>query len=95
MGSQRSYIENVTAHAVHSIPSSSQTLPSDSRLWNASHAGSSTQQVHPVEIDVHEMRAVHDSKILQKTVTDDGDEASVLERTRQPTKLVSGEKEVV
>ena len=95
MGSQRSYIENVTTQAAHFIPSSSQTLPSESRLWNASHAGSSTQQVHPVEIDFHEMRAVHGSEILHKTVTDGGDEASVLEKGKQDAKPVSGEKEAV
>ena len=59
MSSQRSYIETVTIQAARPIPSGPQTLPSPRRLWNA---GSSTQKVHPIEIDVHEMRAVHDKK---------------------------------
>ncbi|KIP09011.1 hypothetical protein PHLGIDRAFT_350665 [Phlebiopsis gigantea 11061_1 CR5-6] len=89
--SQRSYIETVTTLTAHSIPSrGSQAAPSTTRLWNASHAGSSTLRVPPIEVDVTELRKMHGSNSWHKAVTDEGDESSVLERGPRDVKPLDG-----
>ncbi len=72
--SQKSYIETATTAVV--LPTSSSGFTSSSttrRNWDTSQYGSTVECAHPIEINVHELREMHNgARRASKATNDDG-----------------------